>query len=83
MTSCHWATGNWLVSLFPENLDSYLSALLKKRQKGGGGEDQEQQETAPDQRTGAPPGRRSELEGYGRADRAGMRQLIESKAAAH
>jgi hypothetical protein len=60
---------------------------LKKRKGGagaGGGDDQEPQQDA-EPRTDTPaaaPGRRSEMEGYTRPDRVGMRRLIDSKAAA-
>ena len=76
-------TGEWLQALLPQDMDNYLSQLLKKR-KG------DEQEPAPD----AAPGQRSGLgsplgapevtgsvqqpAGYQRADRNDMRQLIDA-----
>jgi membrane protein required for colicin V production len=76
------STGQWIVTLLPQDMDNYLSSLFstvfKGRQKGN--------EPEPD----APPGGRSdrggstgtinasnEQRGYGRADRADMQQLIQ------
>jgi membrane protein required for colicin V production len=78
-------TGDWLQALLPEDMDKYLSQVLKKR-KGG-----EEQQDAPD---APPPDRRSDLgtttttgsirrtepSGYERSDRDGMKQLIETRA---
>jgi membrane protein required for colicin V production len=77
------ATGSWLVSLLPQDMDNYLSSLFStvfKRQQKGNEPDQ------PD----APPGGRSdrggstgpanasnEQAGYERSDRIDMRQLIQ------
>ena len=75
------ATGSWLISLLPEDVDKYISKALKKGPKGGD-EDASPPDAPPDQRTdagrpgGAPP---SEVTGYDRSDRANMRQLIDSK----
>jgi len=80
-------TGEWLQALLPQDMDNYLSQLLKKK-KG------DEQEPPPD----APPGQRSGLgvpsgaplgspevtgsvrnpAGYQRADRTDMRQLIDA-----
>ena len=38
-------TGDWLESLLPENLDTYITNILKKKPKGD-----EQDEPPPDQR---------------------------------
>ena len=77
------ATGKWMVSLLPQDMDNYLSSLISsvfKKPKGGTDPD------APD----ATPGKRSdrggsqgaggnsEQAGYNRADRTDMRQLIQS-----
>ena len=81
------ATGAWLQSLLPQDMDNYLSSLVsnvfKKQQKKG-----DEPET-PDS-TPAPPGKRSDRggttgsigsrgdrAGYERSDRVDMRQLIE------
>lgn len=73
-------TGNWLRGLLPENLDAYISKVLKKSPKG--------EEEAPPE---APPGQRSELRGqtadrdaagYSRDDRSNLQQLIDGKATA-
>jgi membrane protein required for colicin V production len=81
-------TGEWLQALLPQDMDNYLSQLLKKRK----GDDQE---PPPE---GATPGQRSDLgsplgepsgrpdvtgsvqnpAGYQRADRNDMRQLIDA-----
>jgi membrane protein required for colicin V production len=75
------ATGSWLISLLPEDVDKYISKALKKGPKGG--DEDLPPDAPPDQRTdadrpggGAP---RSEVTGYDRSDRANMRQLIDSK----
>ncbi|MBM3527601.1 MAG: CvpA family protein [Alphaproteobacteria bacterium] len=67
-------TGEWLQALLPQDMDNYLSGILKRRK---GGDDQ-----AP------PPGQRSSLPdpattatvraGYPAADRTDMRQLIDA-----
>jgi len=63
-------TGEWMITLLPENLDSYISNAIKKR-KGG-------EEDAPE----GTPDQRSDLGSEGdRTSRSSMRQLIETKAA--
>jgi membrane protein required for colicin V production len=76
------ATGKWLQSLLPQDMDNYLSSLFStvfKRQPGKSNE-----QDTPD----APPGRRGERSGpgsadrgeqggYDRADRSNIRQLID------
>jgi membrane protein required for colicin V production len=77
------ATGKWMVSLLPQDMDNYLSSLISsvfKKPKGGADPD------SPD----ATPGKRSnrggargpsgnnEQAGYDRSDRVDMRQLIQS-----
>jgi membrane protein required for colicin V production len=77
------ATGDWLQSLLPEDIDAYISKTLKKRK-----ENEEQDGAAPDQRTDSSSGpattgsigSRLDTQGYGRADRSDMRQLIDGKA---
>ncbi|AMN42945.1 CvpA family protein [Rhodoplanes sp. Z2-YC6860] len=77
-------TGEWLQALLPQDMDNYLSQLLKKKK----GDDQE---PPPE---GATPGQRSDLgatsgrpdvtgsvqnpAGYQQADRNDMRQLIDA-----
>ncbi len=74
------ATGSWLISLLPEDVDKYISKALKKGPKGG--DEDSPPDAPPDQRTdanrpgGAP---RSDVTGYDRSDRANMRQLIDTK----
>jgi membrane protein required for colicin V production len=75
-------TGDWLQSLLPEDLDKYLSGILKKR---GPGDEDAPVEAPPDRRSdAAPPAAtgsvRSDLQGYDRADRGNMRQLIDGRA---
>jgi len=72
-------TGEWLQALLPQDMDNYLSQWFKRRPKG---DEQEPPE--------APPGKRSNLgfpeitgasqprDGYQRADRTDMRQLIDA-----
>ena len=73
-------TGEWLQALLPQDMDNYLSQLLKKK-KG------DEQDPPPE---AAPPGQRSDAgsrdvtgsvgnpAGYQRADRTDMRQLIDA-----
>jgi membrane protein required for colicin V production len=74
-------TGQWLQSLLPEDLDKYISGVLKKRPKG----DEDSPEDAPpaDKRTDTGPATtgsvRSDLQGYDRSDRTNMRQLIDGR----
>ena len=77
-------TGEWLQALLPQDMDNYLSQLLKKRK----GDEQEPppEGAAPGQRSdlGAPPGRPDVTgsvqnpAGYQQADRNDMRQLIDA-----
>jgi membrane protein required for colicin V production len=77
------ATGSWLMTLLPEDVDKYISKAFKKGPKGGAPSDEEAPADAPpDQRTDAGSqgtASRSEVTGYDRADRASMRQLIDTK----
>ncbi len=73
------ATGSWLMSLLPEDVDKYISKAFKKGPKG---DEETPADTPPDQRTDMrPPGgaARTDVTGYDRTDRANMRQLIETK----
>ncbi|MFN3351178.1 CvpA family protein [Pseudorhodoplanes sp.] len=69
-------TGDWLKSMLPDDPESTILRRLK-RQKDGEGEDQPGQRS---QSTVPGPGRNSG-EGYDRAERTDMRQLIETRAA--
>jgi membrane protein required for colicin V production len=74
------STGDWLREQLPEDPESTILKRFKKRP----GDEQEPQDAPPDQRSGSnrvPAGDRRELAGYEKSERAGMRQLIESKAA--
>ncbi len=74
------ATGSWLISLLPEDVDKYISKAFKKGPKGG--DEDSPPDAPPDQRTdtGQPAGApHSEVTGYDRSDRASMRQLIDTK----
>ncbi|MGB7834634.1 MAG: CvpA family protein, partial [Xanthobacteraceae bacterium] len=74
------ATGSWLMSLLPEDVDKYISKAFKKGPKGGPGDEEAPADAPPDQRTDAGSGTsRSEATGYDRTDRASMRQLIDTK----
>jgi len=76
-------TGQWLQSLMPEDMDKYLSGLLKKRKPA----DEDTDSAAPDQRSETGPAGStvtgsigsSDPEGYGRNDRSSMRALIDGK----
>jgi membrane protein required for colicin V production len=74
-------TGQWLQSLLPEDLDKYISGVIKQRPKG---DEDAPEEAVPDRRSEAPPAStgsiRSDLQGYDRSDRTNMRQLIDGKA---
>jgi membrane protein required for colicin V production len=66
-------TGQWLMSMLPDDPESTILKRLKKPK----GDEQEPQDAPPDQRSGTTPEREP---GYERADRSGMRQLIETRA---
>ena len=76
-------TGEWLQALLPQDMDNYLSQLLKKKK---GDEQEPPPEASPGQRSGlgAPLGSREVTgsvqnpAGYQRADRTDMRQLIDA-----
>ncbi len=61
-------TGDWMMSLLPEDPES---TILKRLKRPKGDED-----AAPD----AAPQQRSDTQGYRNGERAGMREMIESKA---
>jgi membrane protein required for colicin V production len=72
-------TGEWLQALLPQDMDNYLSQLLKKRK---GDEQDPPSEAVPGQRSDAGS---SEITGsvrqpaeYQRSDRTDMRQLIDA-----
>jgi membrane protein required for colicin V production len=68
-------TGQWLMSMLPDDPES---TILKRLKRPKGDEQQEPPEgTSPEQRS---DGRRADPEGYDRAERTGMRQLIEGNA---
>ena len=78
------ATGKWLQSLLPQDMDNYLSSLFstvfKKQQQKGNKPDTPDAPPGKRSDRGGPaeaPNPRSEQAGYDRSDRAGMRQLIE------
>ena len=77
-------TGEWLQALLPQDMDNYLSQLLKKRK---GDEQDPPPEASPGQRSGlgTPLGSpevtgsvQKNPAGYQRADRTDMRQLIDA-----
>jgi membrane protein required for colicin V production len=73
------STGDWLKSMLPDDPES---TILKRLKKPGGEEPDSQ--AAPGQRSDAGSARnpaRTTGEGYERSDRAGMQQLIETRAA--
>ena len=76
-------TGEWLQALLPQDMDNYLSQLLKKRK---GDEQDPPSEAVPGQRSdlsaplGSPEvtGSVRQPAGYQRSDRTDMRQLIDA-----
>jgi membrane protein required for colicin V production len=73
-------TGQWLMSMLPDDPENIILKRLKRHK----GDEQEPQDAPPDQRSdapAAPPGRRSDRDGYDRSDRIGMRKLVESQNA--
>jgi len=70
-------TGDWMISLLPEDPESTILKRLKKQK----GEDDVPQDVGPDQRSAITPGDEPPEQGYGRTDRTSMRQLIDGKAA--
>ena len=72
-------TGEWLQALLPQDMDNYLSQLLKKRK---GDEQDPPSEAGPGQRSdaGSPEitGSVRQPAGYQRSDRTDMRQLIDA-----
>ena len=69
------STGDWLKSLLPDDPES---TILRRLKKPKGDED----EAAPEQKSSVEPVTpRGETVGYGKTERSGMQQLIESKAA--
>ena len=72
-------TGEWLQALLPQDMDNYLSQLLKKKK---GDEQEPPPEASPGQRSDAGSrdvtGSVSNPAGYQRADRTDMRQLIDA-----
>jgi len=72
-------TGEWLQALLPQDMDNYLSQLLKKKK---GDEQDPPPEAAPGQRSDASrpevTGSVGNPAGYQRADRTDMRQLIDA-----
>jgi membrane protein required for colicin V production len=70
-------TGDWMISLLPEDPESTILKRLK-RPKGDEGEDS----GAPEQRTDTRPGTtlgQADQQGYNRSDRSNMRQLIDGR----
>ena len=75
------STGDWLKSLLPDDPESTILKRLKRPKP-----DEQDAADAPDTRSDLAPSRGSvarggDQNGYGRADRDGMRQLIENRSA--
>ena len=74
-------TGDWMISLLPEDPESTILKRLKKPK------DEDQDTGGPDQRTDSSPANpattgsigRTDTQGYGRTDRGNMRQLIDGR----
>lgn len=73
-------TGQWLMSMLPEDPESTILKKLKKPRP----EDTETPESAPDQHgdLDEPADNRADA-GYDRSSRAGMQQLLEARRTAH
>ena len=73
------STGDWLMSMLPDDPESTILKRLKRPKP----EDQEPADAAPDQksdiRSPTTTGSLPERDGYQRADRTGMQQLIDTK----
>jgi membrane protein required for colicin V production len=70
-------TGQWLMSMLPDDPESTILKRLRRPR-----EEQEPQDAPPpDQKSEVDPTGTTETTGYGRSDRAGMQQLIQSRAA--
>jgi membrane protein required for colicin V production len=69
-------TGQWLMSMLPDDPESTILKRLRRPR-----EEQEPQDPPPDQKSDVGPTGSTETAGYGRSDRAGMQQLIQSRAA--
>ena len=67
-------TGDWLKSLLPDDPESTILKRLK-RPKG------DEEEAPADQQRSERSGQRDETVGYGKAERTGMQQLIQSNTA--
>jgi membrane protein required for colicin V production len=70
-------TGNWLMSLLPDDPESTILKRLKRPK----GDEPDAPDQPSDQKSdnGSPGGARDEKAGYDRTDRVGMRQLIETR----
>jgi membrane protein required for colicin V production len=66
------STGDWIKSMLPDDPESTILRRLKRPKD---------EEEGADQRSDLPAPARGETVGYQKNDRAGMQQLIESKAA--
>jgi len=74
-------TGQWLMSMLPENAEATILNRLKSRRPGGEGDQPEP--PPPDQRGEADqPGGRADA-GYDRSSRVGMQQLLETGTIRH
>jgi len=71
-------TGNWLMSLLPDDPESTILKRLKRPK----GDEPDSPDASPDQRSdlGSPGGDPGDKAGYDRTDRVGMRQLLQSRA---
>ncbi len=73
-------TGQWLMSMLPENAESTIFNKLRPQHPG----DSDTPDTTTDQHSeiGHPADTRADV-GYDRAERTGMQQLFEAKGTAH
>ncbi len=73
-------TGNWLMSLLPDDPESTILKRLKRPK----GDEPDSPDASPDQRSDSGPSSSDpgEKTGYDRTDRVGMRQLIQTRAPA-
>ncbi len=70
-------TGNWLISMLPDDPESTILRRLKRPKQDDG----EPPDAPPGQRSSLGPPAPAEAVGYGQGDRAGMQSLVSGNAA--
>ncbi len=67
------STGDWLISMLPDDPESTILRRLKRPKQDDG----EPADAPPERRSGVEPPAVGDTTGYGTADRAGMKKLIQ------